>query len=785
MLRHRGVCNLYAQVKRMLEPVEGNVLCSTNSVFDCFIVETLMPLAMGRCVVLADEEEMMLPWKLAALLENYNVGVFEMTPARLRMCLGSEDFCRAAANIKISLIGGEVLTKTLLEQFCQYNDGIVMNIYGTTEYTVYTTMTQVSPCEHITIGKPMQNTRTYVLDENRKPLIPTAVGELYIAGESLAPGYISRPDLTEDAFVDDIYFPGQKMYKSGDMVRLRTDGSFDYVGRKDAQVKLNGQRVELSEITGALLEVPCVQQAATVPLRKEDGSMELWAFYETENEDKAEAEAQIRTHLQQILPVYMIPARLKSIDKMPMTASNKIDVRVLKELAEENADTVEERTSEADMPVTVDAKYILSVWNRVLSVPTQDANLSFFDVGGTSMGALNVLSLYYKDHLEMTLSDFYEHPTAASQAELLAGCKSPKPQAEDKAAAILVTGATGFFGAHLIKELLENDNRKILCLMRDGDEERLYECLSWYFGQNMLQTARKRLKVVKGDLAKQQLGMTLKKYNKLAEQIGEIYHCAADVRHYVADEATYLNTNVDGTARMLDLAKKAKARFYHMSTCSVGGELLKDSNDPADFTEKDYDIGQIWEDNIYVKSKFLAEGLVLEAAQDGLDAKIFRLGRLVGRASDGVFQKNPETNAFYLLVKAFDRVGVVPASAAGEEIDLMPIDVCAAEVLALRDGTEKIYHIMSHEPPTLEEVLKDLDDRIQVVSDEEFVTILENLTDDSERELIGVLQNQWQIMRQKHPVIRVTNELTMSALEKAGYIPNIPAPGQILKGFNK
>ena len=278
--------------------------------------------------------------------------------------------------------------------------------------------------------------------------------------------------------------------------------------------------------------------------------------------------------------------------------------------------------------------------------------------------------------------------------------------------------------------------------------------------------------------------MTKKNYNRLAEQVAEIYHCAADVRHYAADQEAYLNTNVGGTARMLELAEAADARFYHMSTCSVSGELFKDGSGPADYTEKDYDVGQIWEDNIYVKSKFQAEGLVLEAAENGLCAKIFRLGRLVGRASDGVFQKNPETNAFYLLMKAFAGIGAAPESAVKEAIDLMPIDVAAEEVLALKDSKDAVYHIMSHMPPTLEEVLKDCAEGIQIVGDEEFAQILETKASTLERELAGVLQNQWQIMRTKHPVICVTNELTIKALKEAGYEPKIPAPKQILKGFN-
>jgi non-ribosomal peptide synthetase component F len=197
-------------MRTLLEPIEGNVLCSTNSVFDCFVVETIISLALGRTVVLADEEEMMLPWKLAQLIETHKTGVFEMTPTRLQMCLGNEAFCDAAKYINIVLLGGEVVTTTLRDKFYKHSSGKLMNMYGPTEACVFTTMEYLEPECHITIGAPLQNTRTYVLDEDMRPVLPTAQGEMYIAGECLSAGYVGRPDITESSFVDDIYFPGQK-----------------------------------------------------------------------------------------------------------------------------------------------------------------------------------------------------------------------------------------------------------------------------------------------------------------------------------------------------------------------------------------------------------------------------------------------------------------------------------------------------------------------------------------------------------------------------------------------
>lgn len=841
MFRHRGVSNMYSQVKALLDPIEGSVLCSTNSVFDCFMVETLVMLALGRTVVLANEEEMMLPWKLAQLIEDYQVGVFEMTPTRMQMCLRNEAFCKAARHIRIAMIGGEAMPKTLQKKFYEHSDGILLNMYGPSESTVYTTMVHIKPNDHITVGRPMQNIRTYVLDEKMRPVIPTAYGELYIAGECLAAGYSSSPELTEKAFVEDIYFPGEKMYKSGDMVRLRLDGTYDFFGRKDTQVKLNGQRVELDEITGAILASGLANQAATIPVHNEDGSMGLCAFYEPARPGKLKEK--IVEHLRRVLPVYMIPSRIKAVAQMPMNASNKIDLQALLKMAADNKEeTIEKSFTESvaeskieiteenvqivdtdkKEPVKATVSYVLSVWKRVLGNHDFDADVSFFTQGGTSMAALNVLSYYYNDHLEMSLSEFYENATANQQAQLLekrqnisesvvehtveeVSEKMQNPPSiteqvgnyrnmlenllsgnhqKNKKKDILVTGATGFFGVHLVKALLSEGERKIICLMRDGDSHRLYECLGWYFGQGMLVKMKKGLEVVSGDISKEKLGMKEDAYQELASRVGEIYHCAADVRHYVAEEESYLNTNVGGTKHMLEFAKIAKASFYHMSTCSVSGETLKENQAQKVFTEHDYDIGQVWEDNIYVKSKFLAEGLVYQAAEEGLRAKIFRLGRLVGRLSDGVFQKNPDTNAFYLLMKAFCQAGVVPQAAANISVDLMPIDVCADEVLALKDSADMVYHIMSHMPPTLKDAVMALDGQVKVVKDDEFIRALLERSQSMDKELSALLMNYLYGVKSGSQNISVSNNLTLEKLVEQGYQLQNLNTKQILQGFS-
>ena len=810
MLRHRAVANLYLQVKNLLAPYPGNVLCSTNAVFDCFLMETLVALALGRVVVLADEEEMMLPWKLAKLISDHHTAVFEMTPTRLQMCLNNKVFCQAADNIRVLLVGGEALTKNLQQAFYANSTGDLINMYGPSESTIYTTFSPLKLDDPITIGKPLENIRMYVLDDHMRPVLPTACGELYIAGECLAAGYVSRPDLTDEAFLEDIYFPGEKMYRSGDIVRQRTDGSYDFLGRKDSQVKLNGQRVELSEVTSAILETGLVHQATTVAVRKADGAMELCAFYVADAHTPDQEE--ILNAIRRTLPPYMIPSRLIELDALPMTASNKADQLKLQQLAASQTSpaaaapaktAAEPAVAKSNLANGID--YILSVWNRVLHNPTTVTDTSFFTLGGTSMDALSVLSCYYNDHLEMSLAEFYAHPTASEQAKLLcpASSDTEAPKAVQEAPApdvisatapckpanktgsdILVTGATGFFGAHLIRELLAQESSgTIVCLMRDGDQQRLFDCLAWYFGQGFVQHLHNRVVAIRGDITQPMLAMAPDDYQHLAERVNRIYHSAADVRHYAADAQDYMQTNVDGTVHMLEFARSAGAAFYHISTCSVSGERLLGSDNRADFTEKDYDIGQDWESNIYVRSKFLAEGHVFRAAETGLQVKIFRLGRLVGRMSDGLFQRNPHTNAFYLLMQSFLQVGVLPQSAADIRVDLMPIDLCAREVVALTASQDQVYHILNCSPPALSSIVETLSNELKIVSDEEFDRIFAEKRQQMNPELLGVASDY--LHRNKHTPGRITptNLLTEQALASLHVDTSVGSIRQILQNF--
>jgi thioester reductase-like protein len=212
---------------------------------------------------------------------------------------------------------------------------------------------------------------------------------------------------------------------------------------------------------------------------------------------------------------------------------------------------------------------------------------------------------------------------------------------------------------------------------------------------------------------------------------------------------------------------------------------MKSGSTPVVFTEKDLDIGQVWERNIYIRSKFLAEKQVMNAIDDGIDAKIFRLGRLVGRMSDGRFQVNPDTNAFYMFVNGFLQIGAAPMDAAQIKLDIMPIDLSAKQVLALRDGEERVYHIMNGDPPTFAQIMQAADESFVLTDAEGFAEKFRESSERVDRQLMAVVMNNWRMMNDTDDAITVKNDITLDALEKCGFeIPEISLK-TVLREFKK
>ncbi len=738
LLQHRALANLLCGLTPLLESVAGNILCSTHVVFDTFITETLLALALGKCCVMADEEEMMLPYRMAELIQQEGVKGLQLTPSRMQMSLGSPEFVRALQGVTHILMAGEAVTPHLLNTLQQACPCGIFNLYGPAEAAVYVTQGELTHAGRPTIGKALPNCRVYVLDEQGKDFVPpTATGELFLAGECLAAGYCNQPELTEQAFLPDPFFPGERMYKTGDLARLLPNGEIAYVGRRDHQVKLHGQRIELEEISSQVLGAGLAQEAVALAVPAPGGLMSL-TLYVVAGEGRTIDVEQIRAHLKAQLPPYMVPSSIAVLEHMPRTASGKIDRLALQNGAAvpqaalpKQAITVLKKEEAPPPPMAQllppPQERMAQIWKEALGREEIQPEVSLFEQGGSSLAALTILTQYFAQGWEMTLAQFYDNPTLRGQQSLLFG-ETPAntaaavpaaPSTAPQKSGILISGATGFLGAHLVQTWADAGVGPIYCALR-GNEGRLWDTLSHYFGEDWVCAHRHQLHPILCDVTRPQWGFDPKQLELLDSQVSTILHAAADVRHYAPQEAS-LAVNVDGVSHGLALAKDFSARFLQVSTVSIAGDGPRPGNAPTpDFYEQDYDIGQDWAHNIYVKGKFLAEGLVQDARKQGLDAHIFRVGRLVGRSRDGMFQQAPESNAFYSFIQGISALGCAPVQAGELPIELTAVDACAQAIFALRNGTDQVYHVFNPQTIPLREILSALPKPVEMIEDAAF-----------------------------------------------------------------
>ncbi|HIQ98602.1 MAG TPA: amino acid adenylation domain-containing protein [Candidatus Scybalocola faecavium] len=798
MIRHHSIANLYAVMKGKLPGGHTGFLCTANVIFDIFITETLLTLAMGNYIVMADEDEMVLPWKCARLIREHHVGIVEFTPSRAVLFMENPDFVKALSHIDTVLMCGEVFPPALLDKLRAAGCHTIYNLYGPTEVTVYCTMDDVTHTDKITVGQIFPNCWIYVLDEHMKRVMPTGIGELYFGGACVSAGYVGRPDLTKELFVKDPFRPGEIIYRSGDLVRLLPDGRIDFAGRGDHQIKLNGQRVELAEIQGKIISSGLIGQAAVVAVSEGDFKA-LRAFVTPKPGETVDTGA-LRQWLESELPGYMVPSSIQVLDHLPVTDTGKTDLKALEKIRETSipapvpAKPVHLPLEEADRknpdPQAVDGRTLEGFWKDALKLDEIQGDQSFFEQGGTSLTALNLLSRYYNHGLSMTLSQFYGNPTLNQQKAFFfkdkAGTEmSPAPvKAVKDPRCVFLTGATGFFGAHVLQELIQRGYKKIYCLVRGSDPRRFEDTMEWYFGRGFLARAKKRIEVLQGDIVCPRLGLSPEQWSTVTENVGVVIHAAADVRHY-ADSDEPVMTNREGTRHVLELAEAAGGKMVYISTVSLGSEFVRNQPELVrEFSEDDFNIGQNWEDNIYLKGKFQGETLVRKAAEDGMDVKILRIGRLVGRSSDGVFQKNPESNAFWGLVSGILKAGMIPDILAHLPLDTTAVDDCAAAAVTLMEkGERMVYHVFNPKMKTVSEIAAGMGLELKLVSRDVFEAHLRQLAGNTNDLSISMLLTQYdrftQVPMRISPVCRRTEE----ALSRLGFTWEMPDVERILAAF--
>ena len=740
-----------------LKKLNNCVFACVNSVsFDYFIAESLLPLTNGFTTVILDDNESVNQEVFLEIVAKNDINVVMTTPTRFKIYFSDNSNCGALKRIDCICTSGEPLTNELLEMmYAKSPNAQVYNPIGPSECCVWDIGGKLNRADGIDIhiGKPIANTQIYIVDKYMKICPIGVTGELCIAGDGVGAGYLNRPELTAEKFIDNPFGKG-KLYKTGDLAYWREDGNIVYVGRNDFQVKIRGLRIELGEIENAINSVDGVSQSVVVVRKDENGRQLICAFYTGEEKSAQEIKAVIGERL----PKYMLPHIFTHLDEMPMTSSGKISRKTLPEIDLSNI----ESSVEYEAPDGELEKSLAKEMEEVLNYSPVGRNDNFFDLGGDSLKAIEFVSKAHNSGIYFDLQSIFDYPTVKELREHIeSGDKQTvsfddvdfgkaesvlskntieqmkKPEKTD-VGNILLAGATGFLGIHILADYLDNDSGTAYCFVRGKDKEdstaRLKKLLEFYFGDKY--SDMNRIKIVCADLQKERFSLSSEEYENLAKNVDTVINCAASVKHYGSYKYFY-EVNVESVKRLIDFCKDAAAKLIHTSTLSVSGNSFGDefdgyiSEEEKHFYESSLYIGQPL-DNVYARSKFEAEKAVLDAIADGLEANIMRMGNLTNRFSDGKFQKNYESNAFLQRVKGIIELGKAPDYLIKDDIysEFTPIDEAAKAVMTVTrhfNAEQTVFHINSTKVVYMKRLLEYLSRLgycIDIVSGSEFTELL-------------------------------------------------------------
>lgn len=746
LIAHRGVTNLGSVVQRDCDIQPGDVLTqfATYS-FDASVWDTIGALFYGAELYLLSAEERVSVEEFASAIERTGTTIITILPTiffnQLASYLSDEGFHKLA-KVRIITVAGEALYGEQVRAFQRKfgNQIDIVNVYGPTECTVATATHRISEQvpEHVVnipIGKPIHNYKVYIVNEEQQ-LCPAGVpGEVYIATPALAKGYLNQPERTEQAFIENPFAIGEKIYKSGDIAKLLDTGLLEYVGRSDSQLKIRGHRIEIGEIEDHFARLDQIQNVAVIPKKESDGQNMLVGYF-TSKDGSTLSVSDIKAELTEKLPSYFVPKWICQLDEMPIAPTGKINRKAMVSLP--HVERHEDRPDRV-MPETETESIILDAWKEILQHDDFGVEDSFFNIGGDSLRVIHVLVILKPHYPQLKIADFFAEKTVRALARRVEVLSLSAAEVTDSVVTggmitqlsehpveltsqlgyplirepehVLLTGATGYLGSHVLQQLILNSSTRIYTLVRRPSNgitamERLTNVLEGYFGKQLTDQLSTRVEIIEGDLERPNLGLSAEQTAYVQDRIDRVIHCAADVRHF-GDADQFAKTNVEGTVALLDLIRsKPGASFHHVSTMGIPEDLAL-SGQWESSLQYDRFPADLHVDNLYSDSKLEAEKVLMIAAEQGVPVSIYRAGNLTCHSETGRFQSNIDSNAFYRMIKAMLLLGKAPA--ADWMVDFTPINYASEAIvhLALRQDTAgRVFHICNPEPIRYDELIR-------------------------------------------------------------------------------
>lgn len=742
-IKNYNVINFVEGMRQIIDFSNTKSMLSVATVcFDMFVFELWGCLLNGLKLILANENEQKLPNLLNNLCIKHNVDIFQTTPSRFNLFFENNN-TECFSKIKHILVGGESVPKNLFENFNKYSNLSVHHMYGPTETTVWSTHKLITDINKITIGKPIINTQIYILDENRN-ICPIGVpGEIYISGDGVGNGYLNNKDLTQKAFISNPFIQNTIFYKTGDLGMYNSNGEIIYLNRIDNQIKIRGYRIELDDISSNILKFNGITKCVVVDKENKNGKKYLAAYYVSKEEIDI---SKLKNQLISSLPNYMIPSYFIKLDELPLTLNHKIDRKSLPE--PEDKDIISENVV---LPTTETEHKLLKLIKKELEINSLSTTQDLFDFNIDSLNIINIQIKLLDLNIKVNTQDFYKYRTIqkiAKHVDTSKNIKNINYIDEDtlkltnstfnkhikKASfikkeynTILLTGVTGYLGIHILNELIEKTNSKIICLLRNKTNtsinERLTNLYKFYFNKDL---SLNRLKLIETDITQQNLGLSKTLFKKLTNSVDLVINTAANVRYY-GNYEEFRKINVQLPDNLSDFCLENKIKFIHISTLGVSGNYLINS-DKSDitFTEDDFYIGQKYTENVYIQTKFEAEMLLYKKFSKGLDVSIIRVGNLTGRYNDGHFQNNIEENAFYNILRMILKYNILPNTMLNQYLEFTPVDLCANSILNIIQNIDfngYVFHLFNNNYLLVKEllnILKEIGFNVNLLSGTQF-----------------------------------------------------------------
>ncbi|MEB5477843.1 AMP-binding protein [Acinetobacter pollinis] len=681
-----------------LQLKESTRFLSISSIsFDASIAEIFLPLYCGSTLILANQEDVRNPEKINYLIEKEKINALQATPTTWKSLI--KRYPDKIWDIEAYSMG-EAL-ETFLAQKLNRKVNSLWNLYGPTEATVYVSADKFDPLNTIQNSSPfipikntLEYSHLYILDENRKPITALGViGDLYIVSPQISPGYLNS---SNDSFVSLKIYDNKEpvpAYRTGDLAKYSSENFIDIIGRDDSQIKINGYRIEIGEIEALINKFPNVVNSTVISLDKRNLYVALLG-----NEVNIK---NLREYLFNNLPSYMVPIEYYILNEWPTNNSGKIDKIAIKHIIE-NLKSENMAISEGSDLNPIESK-LLDILSDILRFNIYDIHSNIFSMGLDSLHSVSFkMKILKYFSVDLSMDEIYSYPTISSLASLIhlkfkneetyvtssfeSDLDLPHidiPEISTKVIKnVLLTGATGYLGSRILRELLNNNKIIIYCLIRAADYSHAKERLLSQLKDINIDNVR----IINGSLGIQNFGMNYSEYIKLSEKIDSVIHCAAIVNF--ALPYSIMRENVIATKQIIEFCSFSKLKFFNfISTYSVlNPELQNILEVPVSDDHKFLNFG-------YARSKWVCEQLLLKAIAKGIPCKIYRPSRIISEKD----HDNLNLKDFYSIVIAGSIIsGYAPSQVGADNfVNVSTVARIISEESVDNQYTKTIFNLCS------------------------------------------------------------------------------------------